>query len=152
MKQGFPKKVFNFFDKFEDKIRGHLSQYPITYAFVGGITIVLFWRGVWHTGDLLEAKGGILGVLFSGPGSLVLSILILLAIGLFVSVFVGDMIIMSGLKKEKKVVDKTEQEIKSEELRMEEIEEAIVRIEEKIGDIENEVNTHHADKKSSIDY
>ena len=47
--------------------------------------------------------------------SLILSIVILLMTGLFVSVFIGERIIISGLKQEKKIFDKTESEIKAEE-------------------------------------
>ena len=45
------RKIVRFFDKLEDKIRGRLSHHPIFYALVGGIGVVLFWRGVWHTAD-----------------------------------------------------------------------------------------------------
>ena len=34
--------------------------------------------------------------------------------GLFVSIFIGDEVIISGLRREKKVFDKTETEIKEE--------------------------------------
>jgi hypothetical protein len=50
-------KNYSFFDKFEDHIRTHLSRYPIVYTIIGGIAIVLFWRGVWHTADILHPKG-----------------------------------------------------------------------------------------------
>jgi hypothetical protein len=52
------KNIVHFFDKLEDYVRGILSKYPIPYAFVGGVSIVLFWRGVWHTADMLQARGG----------------------------------------------------------------------------------------------
>jgi septal ring factor EnvC (AmiA/AmiB activator) len=35
--------------------------------------------------------------------------------GLFVSSFIGERIVISGLKKEKKVTDKTEEEVKKED-------------------------------------
>lgn len=66
------------------------------------------------TADKIENSGGLMGILFSGPVSLVASIVFLLATGLFVSVFIGEKIIISGLKKEKKIFDKTEQEIREE--------------------------------------
>ena len=109
------KNILNFFDKFEDKVRGHLSRFPILYTFIGGIAIVLFWRGVWHTADILQAKGGILGWIFYEPINLLIVIVILLATGLFVSYFIGDTVLMSGMKGEKKVTDKTEKEVKEEE-------------------------------------
>jgi putative Mn2+ efflux pump MntP len=39
----------------------------------------------------------------------------LLATGLFVSFFIGDQIILSGIKREKKLVEKAETEVKEEE-------------------------------------
>ena len=109
------KNILNFFDKLEDVIRGHLSRYPIVYTFIGSIAIVLFWRGVWHTADILQEQGGVLGWLFYEPTNLIIVIFILLATGLFVSYFIGDTVLISGLKKEKKVTDKTEKEIELEE-------------------------------------
>ena len=70
---------------------------------------MIFWRGVWHTADALEKSNdssGLLAILFSGPVSLVISMAILLLTGLFVSVFIGDKIIISGLKQEKKLLTK----------------------------------------------
>jgi hypothetical protein len=101
----------HFFDRFEDRLRNILSRVPILYAIIGGVFVVLFWRGVWHTADLLEYRGGIWGFLMSGPASLVLATLVLLATGLMVSTFIGDRIILSGLKKEKKLAEKTEAEL-----------------------------------------
>lgn len=132
------KKVFSYFDKLEDKVRGHLSTHPILYALLGGIFVVLFWRGVWHTGDLLQEKGGILGILFSGPGSLIISLVFLLLMGLFVSVFVGDMIVMSGIRREKKMADKTKDEIDIEETRIEHIEDTLENIEETLESMKTE--------------
>ena len=47
------REIIHFFDKLEDKTRGTLSHYPFLYAFLGGIGVVLFWRGVWHTNDFI---------------------------------------------------------------------------------------------------
>jgi len=109
------KRAINFFDKFEDHVREHLSRHPVIYTIIGGVAIVLFWRGVWNTADILQDKGGWWGVLFYEPVSLVITTIILLATGLFVSYFIGDTILMSGLKHEKKVTDKTEKEVEDEE-------------------------------------
>jgi hypothetical protein len=109
------KKIINFFDKFEDRVRARLSRFPILYTFVGGIAIVLFWRGVWHTADILQSRGGWLGWFFYEPTNLVIVVIILLATGLFVSYFIGDTILISGMKGEKKTTDKTEKEVKEEE-------------------------------------
>lgn len=109
------KKIVNYFDKLEDRIRAKLSRYPVTYAVIGGVAIVIFWRGVWEAGDILHNMGGFWGFLFYAPNTIVWSSLILLLTGLFVSFFVGDRIILSGVKHEKRVDEKTEQDIRNEE-------------------------------------
>ena len=108
-------RIIKFFDKLEDRTRGRLSRVPIFYAIVGGITIVIFWRGVWEIADYLYTLGGFWTWLFDPFVSVAFSILILLVTGLFVSFFIGDRIIMSGLKHEKKVEEKTESEVREEE-------------------------------------
>ena len=100
------KWVVTFFDTLEDKIRITLSHRPILYSFIGGVGIVLFWKGVWETAELFPA-------LF-GPVSVLLGVIILLLTGLLVSFFIGDSIILSGFKREKKLVEKTENEVHSE--------------------------------------
>jgi len=151
------KKVITYFDKLEDKIRGHLSRYPIIYTIIGGVATVLFWRGVWHTADMLQARGGFLGWLFYEPVSLVIVSVILLATGLFVSYFIGDTILMSGLKKEKKIAEKTEKDLREKEAELQQISTVIKDIKKEIEVIKEivveEQGHHHPDKtegKSSV--
>jgi len=141
------KKIVSFFDKFEDKVRGHLSRFPILYTFIGGIAIVLFWRGVWHTADLLQSKGGVLGWLFYEPINMIIVIVILLATGLFVSYFIGDTILISGMRGEKKVADRTEREIKRE---MKEIIKEQKEIKEEQKQLK-EIKTSIKDMKKQVD-
>jgi len=101
------KRIARFFDKLEDRIRLALSRRPIIYTFIGGVGVVLFWRGVWLTADMLP--------LLTGPVSIFVSVAILLLTGLFVSFFIGDEIIIKGLREEKKINEQTEVEIKEEE-------------------------------------
>lgn len=101
------KKIDKFLDKLEDKIRAALSRRPILYAMIGGVAVVLFWRGVWITADSIP-------FINNGPVSIIVSVLILLGTGLFVSFFIGDRIFLSGMKKEKKIFEKTETEIELE--------------------------------------
>lgn len=93
------KAIYKFFDKFEDKNRMFLSRHPIFYGFLTGIGIVLFWRGVWHTADSLL-------VIQNSWVSMLLGSVLLLAIGTFVSSFIGNEIIISGIKKQKTAVEK----------------------------------------------
>lgn len=139
--------IFNYFDKLEDKVRAHLSKHPILYTMIGGVAIVLFWRGVWHTADILQARGGVLGWIFYEPVNLLIVLGILLLTGLFVSYFIGDTILLSGLKKQKKVTDKTERDIQEEETQLESIKNTIKEIKKDVVEmkdvVEEEVSHHH---------
>lgn len=145
------RNIISFFDKFEDRVRGHLSRYPIVYTIIGGTAIVLFWRGVWHTADILQDKGGILGFIFYEPVNLVLMVALLLATGLFVSYFIGDTILMSGLKGQKKVTDRTEREVQEEERELSDIRATIKEMKKEVDVIkevvEKEHATHHSEGK-----
>lgn len=117
-------KLFKIFDKLEDKIRANLSRRPRTYALIGSIGIVLLWRGVWMIADDFG---------LSGLASALLGIAILLLIGLFVSFFVGSEIIISGIKEEKRIDEKTEEEIKKESM-------ILGRIKSDLEEIKNKTN------------
>ena len=113
------KRIIKFFDKLEDKIRFKLSKHPIPYSIIGGVFVVLFWKGVWDTADMFP--------FFSGPILITVSLIALLLTGLLVSFFVTDRIIHSGWKNEEKIIIKTEIEAKESE-RL--IKEAIIKIDE----------------------
>jgi hypothetical protein len=104
---GGMKSIFNFFDKLEDKVRGKLSEYPIFYAFIAGTGIILVWRGIWHTVDQTP-------VLENGLVSIVVGSILLLITGVYVSAFIGNSVIMTGLRREKKLTEKTKEEIEEE--------------------------------------
>lgn len=130
------KKIIHFFDKLEDHVRVKLSRYPIVYSFIGGVAIVLFWRGVWDTADKIP--------FLNGPVSIITSVIILLVTGLFVSFFVGDRIILSGLKRDKKLIEKTESEIKSETAMVQEVKDELEKINQRLEKIEiNEEKFHN---------
>lgn len=124
------KKIVIFFDKLEDKIRGKLSHYPILYAIIGGIGVVLFWRGVWHTADYINISSG---------ASLIGGAVILLMTGVFVSEFIGSKLIISGLAGEEKLAEKEEEEIKTEETQLENLQNTLSRLEKKLDHIDQEV-------------
>lgn len=142
-------QIIKFFDKLEDKIRGRLSHYPILYAFVCAVGIVLFWRGVWHIADLFAAFA--LHTLSPAPdivwyfyptewidgiGSMLTGAVFLLMSGLFVSNFIGNEIIISGLRHEKKLAEKTEQEV--EEIETEAV--SLTSIKKELQDIINDLD------------
>jgi len=125
------KPIIHFFDKLEDRVRGYLSHYPIIYALIGGFGIVHFWRGVWHLGDDLH---------MSSEASLILSTIVLLMTGLLVSFFIGDNILITGLRKEKKLVEKTEEELGLEMGEMEHLKKHILAIEKNLEEIKDVIN------------
>ncbi|TAK93428.1 hypothetical protein EPO05_07125 [Patescibacteria group bacterium] len=143
------KRIINFFDKLEDVIRGYLSRYPIVYTFIGGIAIVLFWRGVWHTADILEEKGKFLGWLFYEPTNLAIVVAILLATGLFVSYFIGDTILISGIRHEKKITDKTGREVEEERVELKAIQTTVREIKKEVDEIKEVVEHEHSDHHRS---
>jgi hypothetical protein len=129
-------KIVRFFDRLEDIIRSWLSRRPILYGLIAGIGAVLFFRGIWILFD--EMKVGSIA-------SIVLSLVILLASGVFVSHFVGDQLVLSGLKKEKKIIDKTEDEVRAELATLRDIKEELKEIKEELSEIkhEEEENKNH---------
>ncbi|HVV15118.1 MAG TPA: hypothetical protein VHD55_01830 [Candidatus Paceibacterota bacterium] len=95
--------LVKFFDKLEDTLRARLSHRPILYALIGGVGIVLFWKGVWEAAEHFP-------ILYGWP-SAALGLLLILPTGLFVSFFIGDNIILSGYRNQKKLVERTEEEV-----------------------------------------
>ena len=124
------KKLLKPFDKLEDIIRHRLSKTPILYALIGGIGVVLFWRGVWHLADDFN---------ISSLESFIASIIILLTTGTFVSFFIGEQILISGLKEEKRIDQKTEEDIKYESKRLSELREEIDNIKRSTDEIKKDI-------------
>lgn len=128
------RNIYNYFDKLEDRTRAKLSRSPLLYALLGGIGIVLFWRGIWHSADDIG-----LGSLLS----IIIGIIILLITGVFVSAFVGNRLIITGLSGEKKLSEKTEREIETEEDQIKAMRKTLNRVEDQIVKIEEEISHHH---------
>lgn len=118
------RPIIRFFDKVEDDVRGKLSRWPIVYALIGAIGIILLWKGVWETAEYYP-------VLF-GPVSFLVGLILLLLTGLLVSFFIGDSIILSGLTHQKKLVEKTENELRSETINLQMLLERLDSIEKKL--------------------
>lgn len=116
------RRIYQFFDKLEDDVRGSLSRFPLLYAFIGGTAIVLFWRGIWHAADLIELSPG---------ASILIGAIVLLLTGLLTASFIGDHIIISGLKHDKKIGE-VEREVRTEEDVLLEIRKDIEEIKKKL--------------------
>ena len=133
-------KLMHFFDRLEDKIRAELSRKPIVYSIIGGAAIILFWRGIWQLADYLETVYGI-GPFLGSIISLVLGAVILLMTGLFTSFFIGDTIIISGIKQEKKLTEKTKDEVDKESGTLYRIEDELSKEREILKEIKDEISS-----------
>lgn len=129
------KKILRFFDKLEDGVRATLSKHNFLYAFIGGVSIVIFWRGVWITADTIP--------FLTGPISIFISVAVLLVTGLFVSFFIGADIVISGLKKEKRLDEKVASEVNTEL-------DILKEIQIKISNIEQELKTMRAKTRKTV--
>ena len=141
-------KIFHFFDRFGYRFRGWMSHRQIFYGLVGGIGIVLFWRGVWHTADyfslvFMKRESGSatidMAALWDGLLSFGIGSILLLLTGLFVSSFIGNEIIISGLKGEKKVAEKTEEEVETETTLVKDLRKEMREIKDRLGRIERKI-------------
>ena len=125
-----------------------MSHRQIFYGLVGGIGIVLFWRGVWHTADyfslvFMKRESGSatidMAALWDGLLSFGIGSILLLLTGLFVSSFIGNEIIISGLKGEKKVAEKTEEEVETETTLVKDLRKEVREIKDRLGRIEKKI-------------
>ena len=140
-------------DRVERKMIIYLSHRPKLYALVVGVGIVLLWRGAWHTADDLHryyylgpsaAVGDFLtSPWWDGPLSLLVGIIILYFTGSFISSFIGNELILSGLRGEKRLTEKTESSVENEIRAVSDIRDAIVGIEQKITELEKKVHDRH---------
>ncbi|HRH26406.1 MAG TPA: hypothetical protein PLF31_02980 [Candidatus Paceibacterota bacterium] len=119
------RKIVRYFDRLEDEVRALLSRHLLTYSLIGGVGVVLFWRGVWETSDMLMRSHVVFAWLFYPPIQVVLSIVMLMLTGLFVSVFIGDRIIISGIRHEKKLEENTKDLVKEEVVTLHHVREEI---------------------------
>ncbi|MEI7777146.1 MAG: hypothetical protein WCI52_00905 [bacterium] len=77
----------------EDRARQIFEKIPFVQAFLAGVGVIIFWRGVW---ELLDVSG------VTPITSIILGSLILGAVGVFVQTFIGNTIIIKEVKQEEK--------------------------------------------------
>ena len=131
----------NSLNKLEYRVRFWFSKRPIFYGLIGGVGVVLFWRGVWHTADAIATYMTLMGegrattdftFPWDGPLSALIGTVLLLATGLFVSTFLGNEITISGLRGERKLAEKTEFEVRTETGALHEIRAEVRKIRERL--------------------
>ena len=137
------------------KIAAYLSHYPKLYALIVGVGIVLFWRGVWHTADYVHMHYRSYyssidlseAIWWDGPMSLFWGIFILYFTGAFISSFIGNELILSGLRGEKRLTEKAESEIKNEVRAIADIKDELLIISQKLTELEKQFS-----EKKTTDY
>lgn len=137
----------------ERKLRRHLSHYPKWYAFIVGVGIVLFWRGVWHSADQLHTLIQYLSYdsttsllqtpWWDGPLSLIVGIIVLYITGAFTSSFIGGELILSGLRGERRLNEKAESELKEEVIAIADIKDELTAISKKLEILESKAHKNH---------
>lgn len=134
------KRIILAFDRFEDNNRFFFSKHSLLYALIAGFAIVLFWRGVWHFADLFEFLTPLMSIL--------ISVAVMLATGTFVSFFVGDQIIRSGLKEENRIDQKTERDIRKEDADIQKTRKQIAEVKKIVTGIETKLKKPRKRKKA----
>lgn len=119
----------------EERARRSFEEYPFIHAFLAGVGVILFWRGVWEIADINR---------ISPTLSVLLGILILGGIGLFIQTFIGNTLIIKKIKHEvelekenKKEVTAVENEMIKEEITLNHLYNQIKELQEKIDHIED---------------
>lgn len=138
--------------KLERKIRSRLSHYPKLYALIVGTGIILFWRGVWHTADSLhtyiqhyQLASSIdfsMTPWWDGPLSMVVGIVILSCTGAFVSSFIGNELILSGLRGERRLTEQAEEDLQNEVHAIADIKDGLTVLTQKIELLEKHAAKH----------
>ncbi len=139
--------------KLQRKIQIYLSHHPLLYALIVGIGIVLFWRGVWHSADQIHSTieffsaGSSMSIMdtpwWDGPLSFIVGCLMLYLTGAFTSSFIGNELILSGLRGEKKLNERTEADLKNEVNSISDIKEELFVISKKLEILEKKAESNH---------
>ncbi len=133
--------LLKFFDLLEDKIRHWLSHWPILYALIGILGIVLIWRGVWHIADNIGLNPWL---------SVIFGAIILLSSGLLVAITIGDEVLINAFRGRRKISEIRIEEALTLAERVEEIKKVLDRIESRLGTIKKEEEKIEKDIEEKI--
>jgi len=135
-------KLLKIFDLLEDKIRHWLSHWPILYAFVGILGIVLTWRGIWHIAD---------GLGLNSWWSLFIGVAILMVSGLLIAIAIGDEVLINAWRGRRKITEISLGETLTLAERVEEIKSLLNKIEERLNAKKKEEEKIAKDLEKKID-
>ena len=89
----------------EENARLYFEKTPFVQAFLSGIGVIIFWRGIWEWLDMNQV---------SPFTSVVVGSLLLLCVGVFVQTFIGNTIIIKNVKQEERIEKKTMKDVEGE--------------------------------------
>ena len=128
----------DIFLKIEDRARKYFERIPFIHAFLAGVGVILFWRGVWEIADIYH---------FDPTISIVVGIIMLVSIGLFTHTFIGNAIIIKNVKHEiniekenRKDLSTFEKNINNEEITLAHLYDKIDQLSKKITHIEEHLH------------
>ncbi len=123
-------KVTQVLLQIENSARDFFENIPFTHAFLAGVGVILFWRGVWELADIM---------MLDPIASILLGCVMLGGIGLFIHTFVGNAIIIKNVRKEEYLekeantrISKVEKNIELEDATVQKLIEKIDSLEKKI--------------------
>lgn len=96
------RPITKTFLRIEERARRFFEKLPFVQAFLAGIGVIIFWRGIW---ELLDRNN------VSPIVSVVVGSLILGGVGVFVQTFIGNTIIIREVKQEEKIEKKAMEKI-----------------------------------------
>lgn len=124
----------NIFLSIESRARKYFERFPFIHAFLAGVGVILFWRGIWEVADRYHLHPII---------SIVAGVIILVGIGLFIHTFIGNAIIIKNVKHEiniekenRKDFSVFEKDIAKEEITLFHLSQKLDKLNEKINHIE----------------
>jgi hypothetical protein len=128
----------DIFLRIEDRARRYFERIPFIHAFLAGVGVILFWRGVWEIADIYS---------FDPTISIIVGIIILVSIGLFTHTFIGNAIIIKSVKHEiniekenRKDLSTFEKNINNEEITLAHLSDKIDQLSKKITHIEEHLH------------
>jgi hypothetical protein len=111
----------------EESARRYFEKVPFLQAFIAGVGVIIFWRGVWELLDDMRVSPTL---------SIVLGCLLLAGVGVFLQTFIGNTIIIKNVhqeeKTEQKELHKLEGHVKVEEVTLAELSRKLDALAEKI--------------------
>lgn len=117
--------------KIESAARKFFEFIPFTHAFLAGVGVILFWRGVWEVADI---------IMLDPVASILLGIAILGGIGLFIQTFVGNAIIIKNVEREGKIEKSTSKKISQVESEVEREEMTLQKLSQKIDKLNTKID------------